>query len=367
MSVPKAIAINTRLLIPGKTEGIGRFSIEILKRWVKLWPNCTFYFLFDRKVNEDFLFEKNVVPVMLLPMARHPILYYIWFHIRVKNWLKKMGNIPYFSPEGYLPLGYKGKMYHVIHDLNFEDNDQFLPRAERYFYKTYFPQYAKVSNHIFTVSEFSKNCIVDTYNIPSDKISVAYNAVNLPEAENRKTTAPAYILYVGSLHPRKNLKTLIAAFSDLKKRKENQNLELHIAGMSMWNDELWLKNIDTKYIKLLGRVDDQELANLYKNASAFCYPSLYEGFGLPIIEAQSFDCPVVCSNNTSLPEIAGNSTLLFDAENTEELKDKLNSILHNEDVRNNLIAKGRENIKRFDWQISAEHIAQTIAEDYART
>jgi glycosyltransferase involved in cell wall biosynthesis len=367
MSIPKAIAINTRLLIPGKTEGIGRFSIEILKRWVKLWPSCTFYFLFDRKVNEDFLFESNVIPVVLPPMARHPILYYIWFHIRVKNWLKKNGNIPYFSPEGYLPLGYKGKMYHVIHDLNFEDNDQFLPRAERYFYKTYFPQYAKASDHIFTVSEFSKSCIANTYNIAESKISVSYNAVNLPDLKMEASNSNPYILYVGSLHPRKNLKTLVAAFSELKQLKENQKLELHIAGMSMWNDEEWLKKTDISSIKLLGRVSDQELASLYKNASVFCYPSLYEGFGLPIIEAQSFDCPVVCSNNTSLPEISGDSTLLFDAENATELSEKLTSVLHTETVKNELISKGRNNIKRFDWQISAEHIAQTIAQDYART
>lgn len=366
MPVPKAIAINTRLLISGKTEGIGRFGVEILKRWVELWPECTFYFLFDRKYSKEFLFADNVVPVVLSPMARHPILYYIWFHIRVKNWLKKMGNLPYFSPEGYMPIGYKGEMYHVIHDLNFEENDQFLPPAERFFYKKYFPRYAKASRHIFTVSEFSKSCISNLYNIESNKISIAYNGVKLPNANCASYKGTPYILYVGSLHPRKNLITLIRAFEKLKLHPENSELELHIAGMSMWNDEKWVKNLDITFIKLLGRVDDQELANLYKGASVFCYPSLHEGFGLPIIEAQSFDCPVVCSNNSSLPEISGNSALLFDAEDDVQLTETLSSVLHNREIRNELITKGRENIKRFDWQRSAEHIAQTIAKQHAR-
>lgn len=366
MPIPKAIAINTRLLIPGKTEGIGRFGIEVLKRWVALWPQCTFYFLFDRKVNDEFIFADNVVPVVISPMARHPILYYIWFHIRVKNWLKKMDNLPYFSPEGYLPLGYKGEMYHVIHDLNFEDNDEFLPRAERYFYKTFFPQYAKASHHIFTVSEFSKSCISDVYDIPSEKISVAYNASNLPALNDQKTEGKPYILYVGSLHPRKNLKSLVAAFTELKKLDAHANLELHIAGMSMWNDEDWIKNIDQKHIKLLGRVNDTQLAQLYHQAAVFCYPSLYEGFGLPIIEAQQYGCPVVCSNNTSLPEIAGNSALFFDATNTTQIAEKIKAVLEKPSLRTELIAKGYHNIQRFNWQNSAEHIATTISQHHAR-
>lgn len=366
MTPPKAIAINTRLLVSGKIEGIGRFTIEILKEWVKLWPNCTFYFLFDRKVSNEFIFAKNVVPVVLPPMARHPILYYIWFHIRVKRWLERHGNMPIFSPEGYLPLGYKGKMFNVIHDLNFEENASHLPLAERYFYKTFFPKYAEISTHTFTVSEFSKKSIQKLYGINSNKISVAYNASNLPDLVGESiANTTNYILYVGSLHPRKNLKTLISAFELLKTKKEHQHLELWIAGMNMWGNEDWQKNINKKHIKLLGRVVDSTLSKLYHSASLFCYPSLFEGFGLPIIEAQSFGCPVVCSNNSSLPEISNDSALLFEATNENELFHALHLVLTDAGLRNELIEKGHENIKRFSWHKSAELIAQKIIEHNA--
>ena len=366
MTPPKAIAINTRLLVPGKIEGIGRFTIEILKEWVKLWPDCTFYFLFDRQVSNEFIFAKNIVPVVLPPMARHPILYYIWFHIRVKRWLEQHDNMPIFSPEGYLPLGYKGQMFNVIHDLNFEENASHLPLAERYYYKTYFPKYAKTSTHIFTVSEFSKNSIEALYSIHPDKVSVTYNASNLPVIiGDTIANTTEYILYVGSLHPRKNLKTLVAAFELLKAKKEYENLELWIAGMNMWGNEDWQKNLNKKHIKLLGRVKDETLSKLYQSASLFCYPSLFEGFGLPIIEAQSFGCPVVCSNNSSLPEIANDSAILFDANNENELFHALHLVLSDEELRKELVAKGYKNTERFSWKKSANLIAQKIIEHNA--
>lgn len=371
MQAPPTIAINTRLLVKGKTEGIARFAIEILKRWVLLWPNTTFYFLFDRKPSKAFLFADNVKAVVLAPMARHPLLYYLWFHIAIKRWLKNNGNPIFFSPEGYLSLFYKGLQFNVIHDLNFEEFPQYLPKAERYYYKTFFPKYAHISQHIFTVSEFSKYSIQEKYGIASHKISVAYNSVSFNTNKHIEinTKAVPFLLYVGSLHPRKNLKTLVEAFLKFKNQETDSQLELHIVGLKMWSNEAWQKKLSEKNngIQLLGRLDDALLQEKYSNAKAFIYPSVYEGFGLPIIEAQFFNCPVICANNSALPEIAGDSTLLFDANNSDELAEKIKLLVQNQSIREELIAKGKANIKRFSWQKSAEHIAKTIATTYAKS
>ena len=149
------IAINTRFLLPHKMEGFGWFTFEVVKRIVEQHPEHQFFFFFDRSYDKKFVFADNVVPVVLYPPARHPLLYKIWFDYSVTKALKKYNIDLFFSPDGYLSLKTKVKQIAVIHDLNFEHYPQDLPRSLRKYYKKYFPQFVKKSNHIITVSEFS--------------------------------------------------------------------------------------------------------------------------------------------------------------------------------------------------------------------
>lgn len=151
------IAVNTRLLVKNKLEGIGWFSYETLKRITTQHPEHEFYFIFDRKHSDDFIFSDNVTPIELFPQARHPFLYYLWFEFSMPRLLKKLKPDLFLSPDGYLSLKSKIKSLVVFHDLNFEHYPEDIPWLERKNYKYFFPRYAKKADRIATVSEYSKD------------------------------------------------------------------------------------------------------------------------------------------------------------------------------------------------------------------
>ncbi len=208
------IAVNTRLLIHGRLEGIGWFTFENLKRVTTSHPEHQFFFIFDRPYHPEFIFGPNVHPIVIGPQARHPLLYYVWFEYSVKRVLKKIKADLFLSPDGYLSLSSKIPAIAVFHDLNFEHYPEDLPWAERWYYKHFFPKYARKATRIATVSEFSKSDIVKQYHVDANKISVVFNGANeqyAPLSEDQKTLAlqkltggKPYFFFVGALHPRKN-------------------------------------------------------------------------------------------------------------------------------------------------------------------
>ena len=151
---PLKIAVNTRLLIKNKLEGIGWFSYETLKRITRAHPEHQFYFLFDRPFDESFVFGSNVTPIVIRPQARHPILFYLWFEKSIPRALKKINPDLFMSTDGYLSLSTTTPSLPVIHDLNFEHYPEQLPFLVRKYYKHYFPRFARKAARIATVSEF---------------------------------------------------------------------------------------------------------------------------------------------------------------------------------------------------------------------
>src|SRR5690606_35650349 len=209
------IAVNTRLLLPGKLEGIGWFTHETLSRIVKAHPDHEFIFIFDRPFDRRFIYAENVKGVVLPPPTRHPLLYRFWFGIMLPWKLKKLQAEAFISPDGFLPLRSAIPMLAVIHDLNFEHHPKDLPSAYSRYYRSFFPRFARKADRIATVSEFSRNDIATTYKIPIDRIDVVYNGVSdafSPLSADEKKTARSeyasgdpYFVCVGSLHPRKNI------------------------------------------------------------------------------------------------------------------------------------------------------------------
>ena len=172
-----------------------------------------------------------------------------------------------------------------------------------------------------------------------------------------------YLLYVGTLQPRKNLVRAIEAFGLLKR---DSTLKFVIAGKKGWlYDEIFEKvkelNLENEVI-FTGYVPDEDLPELYKNAKAFIFVSLYEGFGLPVLEAMSYGIPVLTSNTSSLPEVAGDAALLVDPENTEEIAKGMERLLTDEKLRQQLISKGKEQIKKFSWEKAAKETLQVLEE-----
>jgi hypothetical protein len=157
------IAVNTRLLLKNKLEGIGWFTFEAMKRITKAHPGHHFYFLFDRAYDASFIFGENVTPVVIGPQARHPVLHYLWFEYSVPGALKKINPDVFVSPDAYLSLKTKFKTLLVIHDLNFEHYPENMPALVRKYYKYFTPRFARKASRIATVSRFSKQDIVKQY------------------------------------------------------------------------------------------------------------------------------------------------------------------------------------------------------------
>lgn len=363
------IAVNTRFLLKGKLEGIGWFTFEILKRITEDHPEHEFYFLFDRPFDKSFVFSKNVKPIVLFPPARHPFLWYWWFEISVKNALNKIKPDVFVSTDGYLSLSTQVPTLLVIHDLAFEHYPEYVNKISSAYYKYFTPKFCRKAAHIATVSNYSKQDIIKQYQIDSAKITVTYNGANekfKPTSEvhkievcNQFTKGKKYFVYAGSLHPRKNIARLFAAF-EIFKAKTKSEMQLVLAGARGW----MLKEIDDTYqamkykeeVIFTGHLETDDLIKVIAGSEAMVYVSVFEGFGIPIIEAMNCEVPVITSNITSMPEVAGNAALLVNPLNTQEIADAMIKIADNPFLKNELIAKGNIQKQHFNWNNTAEKI-----------
>ena len=363
------IAVNTRLLLKDKLEGIGWFTYESLKRITQQHKEHEFIFIFDRPYSDDFIFGSNVIPIVTGPQARHPILYHIWFNRSIPKILKKHQVDLFLSPDGYLPLKTKVKTLTVIHDLNFEHYPKDIPPFNRYYYRKYFPLFAKAANRIATVSNFSKQDIIQQYGIDEEKIDVVYNGAS----ENFKPIKPAiqklirekytggkhYFFFIGALNPRKNLVNLLKAF-DLFKRKDKTGTQLLIVGEKMFKTNNIFHTYENMEFKadvvFSGRLNGYELYRAMASALALTYVSYFEGFGIPIVEAFYAEIPVITSNITSTPEVAGDAALLVDPFSPEDIALSLSKISTDEKLRQSLIEKGNKRKLEFHWQKTADNL-----------
>lgn len=366
------IAVNTRLLLKDKLEGIGWVEYETLRRMVLAHPEVEFYFLFDKNPDKSFIFGDNVVPVTLFPPARRSFLFVWYFELSVTRALKKIKPDLFFSPDGYLSLRTKVPSVVQFHDLNYEHYPHDVQKKYQWHYKTFFPRFARKAKRIVTVSEFSKQDIIDCYGIEPEKIDVVYNGVNekftpIPdEAQEairaRYTDGNPYFMFVGSLHPRKNLARLFTAF-DLFKSQMPSNVKLLIVGEKRW----WSEPIEQAYSQMrfkdevvfAGRLSAEDLHLVTAAALASVYVSYFEGFGIPILEAFRCDTPVITSNVTSMPEVADDAALLVDPFSEASIAEGMTEML-DENVREALIEKGRERVKDFSWDKAADDIWNSL-------
>ncbi len=367
------IAVNTRLLIRNKLEGIGWFTYETLRRITQSHPEVSFYFIFDRKPDPSFLFGQNVTPVVISPQARHPILFVIWFEWSVMRVLKRIKPDLFLSPDGYLSLSTGTPSLAVMHDLNFEHFPEDLPWLVRLYYRYFFPRFARKARRIATVSNFSKEDIIKQYKVEPDKIDVVYNGANemfeplsqdiIAKTRQKYTNGHPYFLFVGSLHPRKNLARLFQAF-DLFRSNNNIEIKLLVAGEKKW----WTAPIRKAYEEMIhkeeivfcGRLNSSDLHHVTASALAITYVSYFEGFGIPIIEAYRCGVPVITSNITSMPEVAGDAALLCDPYDVASIASAMERIASDCDLRNDLIKKGLERAKAFTWDGAAERLWASI-------
>ncbi|MBU1012242.1 MAG: glycosyltransferase family 4 protein [Bacteroidetes bacterium] len=361
------IAVNTRLLVRNKLDGIGYFIFESLQIITRNHPEHEFYFFFDRDFDEDFIFSDNVTPIIIGPQARHPFLYFIWFELSIPSLLNRLKIDLFLSPDGYLSLRSKIPSIAIFHDLNFEHHPQDYPYLERKYYRFFFPRFAKKANRIATVSEYSKNDIIEKYHIKKEKIDVVYCAarpifqpIKPAEKEEVKqifSEGNDFFIYVGSIQPRKNLSVLIKAF-DLYKEKTSSKDKLLFVGALKWNSselrDAYKSSAYKQDIHFTGRLDSNDLAKVTASAKALMLISKLEGFGIPILEAYFCDVPVITSNVTSMPEIAGDGALLVNPESIESVAKAMIEMDRDILLRDKLIKNAQIQRRKFSWQKTAD-------------
>jgi glycosyltransferase involved in cell wall biosynthesis len=368
------IVVNTRLLIAEKLSGIGWFAYHTLKRIVEWHPEHEFIFLFDRKYDEQFIFGSNVIPEVVFPPARHPVLWYLWFEHAIVRRVRKHKPSLFYSPEGYLSLKLKEiPSLPVIHDINFHRDKYGVPLLDGVFWRFYFPKYAAMASRIITVSEFSKNEIGSYYNIPFHKIDIAYNGADssfVPLGKEDKdmvkqkyTQGEEYFLYVGVLVPRKNIVRMIEAYEKFRK-SSGKPVKLVIVGDRLFftpdMQRAYEKSTFKNDIIFTGRLDQQQLSLIMGAALSLILVSCYEGFGIPVIEAMYAEVPVITSNLSSMPEIAGDAALMADPYSVDSIKEAMLRISSDAMLREELILKGRIRRQKFTWDNCAKSIWESI-------
>ena len=367
------IAVNTRLLLPDKLDGIGWFSYETLKRITTQHPEHEFFFIFDRKPSEEFIFSNNVTPVIAYPQARHVVLWYLFFEFGVPAVLRKIKPDLFFSPDGWLSLRTNVKSVDVIHDLNFENHPEFVPWHIRRYYQHYFPRFAAKAKRIATVSEFTKKDLAEKYKVPPDKIDVVYNGANedyvpvdkdtIQKTRKLYTDGKPYFVFVGTIHPRKNLANQLKAFDRFREQTTSDVKMLVVGDKKWWTEDIRSAHEGMKFrdeVYFAGRKSTEELHRIVGSALAMTYASFFEGFGIPIVEAFYCGTPVITSNTSSMPEVAGEAALLVDPFSVDSIAEAMKTIAMDEKLRKSLIDKGLERKKIFTWQKSADRLWNTI-------
>jgi glycosyltransferase involved in cell wall biosynthesis len=367
------IVVNTRLLLRGKLDGIGWFTHELLSRIVRSHPEHEFHFIFDRPYSDEFVFASNVKAHVLPPPARHPLLFRMWYDWMIPWKLSRLRPDVFVSPDMMISTRTKTPQVVVLHDLNFEHHPEDLPAPIARYLRKMTPRFASHAKAIVTVSEFSKRDIMAQYHVPQEKVRVVYNGVQdafQPLSDDQKGQAKdkwaggcKYFVFVSSIHPRKNLKRLLEAY-ELFRERHSERIKLVAVGRMFWkNEELTATLSAMKYaedIVFTGHLETQELTHVIGAAHALMYVSYFEGFGVPIVEAFKCGIPVVTSNVTAMPEVAGDAALQVDPFSVDDIAGAMRDVIMNEELRSRLIERGYKRAEAFDWNRSAREFWQII-------
>jgi len=360
------IAINAIFLQNNPLEGYGHYTAEVVRRMIEAHPEDEFLLLYDRPWEHDFIDQPHVTHLLVTPAARHPLSFKYWYDIKATAAVKRWKADVWFQPYGFCSLTSSVPQVLMIHDLSFKHYPLYISWYQRLYYRWFTPAFIRKAKKLITVSDFSKNDLRSTYRVAENKIAVIPGAARtgfIPlgweeklAVKNGYADGREYFLFVGGIHPRKNLLNLLKAFSHFKKW-QHSNMKLLVAGRMAWQYDDLLEKIKTyKYrddVVLLGYLPDIQLQRVVGAAYALVYPSWFEGFGLPILEAMQAGIPVICSNTSSMPEVAGDAALLIDPSNPDAIGKEMLGLYRNEGIRNAFIEKGLERAGSFSWEQTA--------------
>lgn len=349
--------VNGRFLTQ-KATGVHRYAFEICNK-LQEW-GVDFYVAVPKEINPDYKFLFKTVVCGSLKT-------HLWEQISLPRYLKKQGNPLLISFSGCGVLNYSNQII-TIHDVSHEKHPEWFSKNYCRYYGFMFPPIIKKSHAILTVSEFSKKEIMDVFDVSADKIHVVHSNVpfhNTPSSEEILNYIPPkdtekYIITVSSMDPRKNFVRLVEAFDNLK----DKTIKLYIIGMQFkaFNTPD-LQKLISENVVLPGYISDEELQKMYQNALFSIYPSLYEGFGLPPLESMTYGCPAIVADIPALKEISQDAVIYANPLDVNDMTAKMDLLVENADLRQQLRLKGLEQIKNYSWDKSAKQVLE-IAQKY---
>lgn len=346
------IFVNARFLTQNMT-GVQRYAVEICLE-LKRMMGDDIEFVTPYNIIQKKYAEKLNVRII----GRHKG--HIWEQIDLPSYLRKNGNPLLLNLCNTAPLFYKNKIV-TVHDVAYKVFPQTYPKPFLLYYNLMIPRLLNGSRHVVTVSHFSKEEICRYYHVDNNKVSVVYNAVSEHFKPLRSTGDSSYFLAVSSMNYRKNFIYILDAFCKYQEMGGKESLYIigDLKNASFKEIDL-CKYTSNPKIKFLGRVSDEDLIKFYSNAVAFVYPSLYEGFGIPPLEAQACGCPAICAQASCLPEVFGDSVLFCNPYDSDSLVSAFKKIVSDKDLRKSLCEKGNINTGKYSWEKSAKKLRDII-------
>ncbi|CAG0934784.1 mannosyl-N-acetyl-alpha-D-glucosaminyl-diphospho-ditrans,octacis-undecaprenol 3-alpha-mannosyltransferase / alpha-1,3-rhamnosyltransferase [Thermoflexales bacterium] len=352
-------------LQPTGTELYSRYLIEALRSRA---PDRFFFRLYFNQPPKSAIshqpsaISRQPSAVRIIPFPR------LWTHLRLSVEMLVHRPDLLFVPAHVLPIIHPRRSVVTVHDLGYLYFPEAHPPRQRWYLDRSTRWHARTAAHLLTDSAATQRDLVEKYHAAPDKITVAYPGLDpslkrvddpaeLARVRSKYHIDGDYLLYLGTIQPRKNLQRLIEAFSQLP----TASGQLLLAGKPGWYSEQLLQQAHDR-IKFIGYVDAADKNALLSGATAFVFPSLYEGFGFPVLEALACGVPVLCSNTSSLPEVAGDTAVLVNPLDVDDIARGLHDITTNEDLRHTLIERGYPQAQKFTWQACANVVLKVFEE-----
>lgn len=383
------IGIDCRTILnpeQGEAAGIGHYTYQLIRHLLKIDKKNEYLLFFDHRIKEEKM-TKFLQPnsrVKFFPFIQYkrflPITY---SHLLITAFLNREKLDLYHSPIPHLPLFYLGASVITIHDLAIYRYPQLFPSGQFFSLRIIVPQALKKAKKIIAVSESTKKDLEDFFKIAEKKIRVIYNGLDerflmrstkeeIDRVKKKYNISEPYILFLGTLEPRKNIERLIEAFENLHHKSPIAgDLKLVIVGKEGWGVKKIYKKVRQSFHKkaiiFTNYLEVDDLNPLFEEARAFVYPSLYEGFGLPIIEAMAKGVPVVTSKQAgSLEEITKGAALLVNPYDPEDIARGIEKVLTDKDLAQDLIEKGQLRARDFSWDKCAKETLEVYEEAVKR-
>lgn len=351
-----------------RPTGIFRYATEVARHLLLLEetePQIRYVFFFAHEIHPEFERFHDSFDAIICPTTNELVIKQFWYPFVLPRLGLDVMHYPSFPPPYFQPFGPHTVM--TLHDAGPWRYAEALTLHGRLYFRTLLARGARTSTRAITVSNHAKSEIA---HFLGERYLSKFSAI--PEAARSEFSTPCtesfkqevrvhyelpdqYLFAVSTVEPRKNLVTLLDAYIQLKKQLGTSCPPLVVVGRKGWNcDDIlgYMAELEGA-VRFPGYVSDEELTALYQMAVCLVFPSLYEGFGLPVLEAMSAGCPVITSSTSSLPEVAGNAALLIDPLNAEEIATAMRQVFQNEELRNRMAHDGRIWASRFSWEETA--------------